>query len=203
MTLLQPGLMLITGGVRAGKTTFAERLAARHGADVLYVATAEARDGEMRARIDAHRAARPAAWRTLEAPLDPVAALRAAPAADAVLLDCLTLWTSNLLLYALDPERIDATAAAVAERGAAAAVDALLEWQRQTVTPLYIVTNEVGLGVSPPFPLGRLFQDVLGRVNQRVAGAASHVYLVVAGLALDLTALGAVRIDAAPERPLH
>lgn len=200
MTTPQPGLTLVLGGVRAGKSAFAERLAARHGPDVLYLATAEAGDDEMRARIAAHRAARPAGWRTLEAPLDPAAALRKAAPASAVLLDCLTIWTSNLLLRALDPEgeQIPTVDLARAEATAVAALAALLAWQRERGAALYIVSNEVGLGLAPPYPLGRAYADVLGRLNQRVAAAAERAYLVIAGLALDLRALGGFAIDAPP-----
>jgi adenosylcobinamide kinase/adenosylcobinamide-phosphate guanylyltransferase len=194
------GLTLILGGVRAGKTAFAERLAARHGDRVCYVATAEPRDDEMRARITAHRAERPAHWQTVEAPIDVVPALAAVERPDAVLLDCLTVWTSNLLLQFVDPETLDPISTRSAEARVAAAVEALIEWGRSRATPLYIVSNEVGLGVTPPYPLGRLFQDVLGRLNQRVARAAEEVYLVVAGLALPLKSLGATAIDAPPVR---
>jgi len=203
MSGTQPGLTLILGGVRAGKTRFAERLAARHGAAVCYLATAERRDAEISARIAAHRAARPASWHTFEAPLDPVAALAAAPRPDAVILDCLTLWTSNLLLSRLNAEAYTPAEAAAAERQATEAVEGLLAWQRQTVTPLYLVANEVGLGVMPPYPLGRLYQDVLGRLNQRVAAVAERTYLVVAGLALDLRAHGAFQIDVLDARGLE
>jgi adenosyl cobinamide kinase/adenosyl cobinamide phosphate guanylyltransferase len=195
MSGIQPGLTLITGGVRAGKSRFAERLAVRHGEGVLYVATAEALDDEMRARIAAHQAHRPATWRTLEAPLDPSGALRDAPPAAAVVLDCLTVWASNILLRVLDPDSINAAAATRAEDEAVAGVAALLGWQRSQGTPLYVVSNEVGLGVVPPTPLGRVYQDVLGRLNQRVAAAAERVYLVHAGLALELRAAGAVSVD--------
>ena len=198
MTPAQPGLTLVLGGARAGKSAFAERLVARHAGPIYYVATAEAHDDEMRARIAAHRAQRPAPWRTLEAPLDPVAALRASPPPSAVLLDCLTVWASNLMLVGLDPERVDTDAAARADERSTAAVAALLAWQREARAPLYIVSNEFGLGVTPAYPLGRAFRDTLGRLNQRVADAAEAVYLVVAGLALDLKALGARSIDSPP-----
>ena len=200
----QTGLTLVIGGARAGKTRFAERLAARHGPHVLYVATAEAGDDDMRARIAAHRGARPATWQTLEAPLDPAAALCAAPGpVDAVLLDCLTVWTSNLMLRALNGGTVTPANAAYAEQAIAAALDALLVWQHETRRPLYIVSNEVGLGVVPPTALGSAFRDTLGRLNQRVAAAAERVYLVVAGLALDLRALGAISIDAPPDLTLE
>ena len=204
MSDVQSGLSLILGGARSGKSAFAERLAARHMGPICYVATAEALDDEMRARVAAHRAARPAAWQTIEAPLDPTAALRRAGRPAAVLLDCLTVWTSNLLLAELDRDSadIEPAAAAGAEAGARSAVGALLGWQRDTATPLYIVSNEVGLGVTPPYPLGRVYRDTLGRLNQQVAMRAERLYLVVAGLALDLKALGATSIDAPPRLPL-
>jgi adenosylcobinamide kinase/adenosylcobinamide-phosphate guanylyltransferase len=197
----QAGLILILGGARAGKTTFAERLAARHAGTVCYVATAEPRDDEMRARIAAHRSARPSHWITVEAPLAVTAALSAIEQPQAVLLDCLTLWSTNLLLRELDPESVTPDRAQRAEAVAVEAVGTLLRWQSETSVPLYIVSNEVGLGVTPPYPLGRVFQDVLGRLNQRVAAAAAEVYLVVAGLALPLKALGA-GVDAPPLLPL-
>lgn len=197
MSTAQPGLTLILGGVRAGKTAFAERLAARHGPRVLYVATAEPYDAEMRDRIARHQAGRPATWQTLEAPLDPTDALATAQG-DAVLLDCLTVWTSNLLLRHIDPDAITPASAAHAEHTATEALDVLLAWQARTGTPLYIVSNEVGLGVTPPYPLGRVYQDVLGRLNQRVARVAGSVYLVIAGLALDLRAVGAIPTENPP-----
>lgn len=196
--MTQPGLTLILGGARAGKTTFAERLAARHAGAVCYVATAEARDDEMRARITAHRSARPSHWVTVEAPLEVAAALMAVERPDAVLLDCLTLWTSNLLLREVDPDAVTLERALRAEAVAVDAVGSLLRWQSETSVPLYIVSNEVGLGVTPPYALGRVYQDILGRLNQRVAAVASEVYFVLAGLALPLKALGAAGIDAPP-----
>jgi adenosylcobinamide kinase / adenosylcobinamide-phosphate guanylyltransferase len=198
----QTGLTLILGGARAGKTTFAERLAARHSGPICYVATAEARDDEMRARIAAHRSTRPSHWVTVEAPLEVTATLAAIERPPAVLLDCLTLWTSNLLLRELDPDAVTPDRAHRAEAVALDAVGSLLCWQAETNVPLYIVSNEVGLGVTPPYALGRVYQDVLGRLNQRVAVTAAEVYLVVAGLALPLKALGAAGIDAPPPLPL-
>jgi adenosylcobinamide kinase/adenosylcobinamide-phosphate guanylyltransferase len=202
MKVHRPGLVLILGGARAGKTRYAERLASRHGDRVCYVATAEAGDDEMRARIAAHRNARPAGWLTVEAPRDVAGALGRIARPDAVLLDCLTVWTSNLLLDRLDPDSLNERHVSAAEREASAAVQALLDWQGATRVPLYVVSNEVGLGVVPALPLGRVFQDVLGRLNQRVAAAADEVYFVVAGLALPLKRLGASSIDAPPPLPV-
>ena len=173
-------LVLILGGARSGKSTFAERQAAAHGGRVTYLATAQAYDDEMAARIAKHRAARPADWRTVECPLDPAAAIRAHAAdTDCFLLDCITLLVSNLLLS--DAE----SGAETVQR----ALDALLAACREAETASIFVSNEVGLGLVPEYPLGRLYRDVLGRANQQLAAAADAAYYLVAGLPLDLKAL--------------
>lgn len=176
-------LILILGGARSGKSSYAERLAAELGGpDVLYIATAQAFDDEMRARIAAHRAARPVGWRTLEAP-----SLAAAPLAEAVgdaavvLVDCITLLTSNAIL-ALGDE----PAPAAAEEAVDREVDALLTAYGAGTATWIVVSNEVGLGLVPPYPLGRIYRDVLGRANQRLAAAADQVLFMVAGLPLTV-----------------
>jgi adenosylcobinamide kinase/adenosylcobinamide-phosphate guanylyltransferase len=172
-------LTLILGGARSGKSTLAERLAAQY-ARVTYLATAQALDDEMAARIVKHRADRPAHWRTVECPLDPAAALREHAAdTDCFLLDCLTLLVSNLLL----------ADEAGAEAGIRRATDALLTAYRETGADLILVSNEVGLGLVPAYPLGRAYRDVLGKANQRLAAVADRVYLLVAGLPLDVKQL--------------
>jgi adenosylcobinamide kinase/adenosylcobinamide-phosphate guanylyltransferase len=185
---------LITGGARAGKTTFALALARHHPGPVVYVATAEARDAEMAARIRRHRAERPPHWVTVEAPHEPVVALADVSPPALVVLDCLTLWVSNLLLARLpaefSPPEGEAAAASVLT-----AVRELLAWQRRAGNELVIISNEVGLGIVPADPLSRLYRDVLGQANQMVAAAAARVYFVVAGLALELRAAGAHTID--------
>ena len=166
-------LTLVLGGVRAGKSAYAQRLAAQ-GEHVLFVATAEAGDAEMEARIRTHQASRPAEWDTLEEPLDIVTALE--PVLhhyDTVLLDCLTLWVSNLLL---DERRRDIPSE----------VQRLMELYRQGDASWVVVSNEVGLGVVPANELGRAFADELGRVNQIVAGEADAVYFMAAGLPLAM-----------------
>jgi adenosylcobinamide kinase/adenosylcobinamide-phosphate guanylyltransferase len=174
-------IILFTGGARSGKSSRAEQYAARLGRPVTYIATAEAGDDEMRARIEHHRARRPAAWGTIEAPLAPAAALRAIPAGAVVLLDCLSLLVTNLLLAnEADPEpAVTAEVAAIMDAAAG-----------QSLT-LVIVTNEVGLGLVPAYPLGRVYRDLLGRANQQVAAEAAEVYLVVAGLPVELKRLAA------------
>lgn len=185
-------LILLLGGARSGKSSAAQRLA-QAGRRVLFIATAQALDADMTRRIAAHRAQRPPEWDTLEEPFDPAKA--AAPLLnryDTVVLDCLTLWVSNLLLRqeesaAAEPEILDAAGRLLAliERSPAAWI---------------IVSNEVGLGVVPPSPLGRIYRDALGRVNQLVAARADRVYLLVAGLALELKALGAQPFPAGERR---
>ena len=176
------------GGARSGKSSFAEQLArdmsAGTGGRVLYAATAEALDEEMRRRIDHHRQQRPAHWDTLEEPLS--LSSRLGPALegyDLCLLDCLTIWISNMLLAR--EGSVDAE-----EKILAAAAELLGVYEQSSATWV-VVSNEVGLSVVPPSALGRLFRDVQGRVNQMFAARADRAYLLVAGLALDLKALGA------------
>ena len=210
-------LILVTGGARSGKSTYAERMAARLAAErassdftwrgVVYVATSEANDAEMTARVAAHRAARPADWRTVECPLAVADAVRGnaeTGAAAVFLLDCVTFWVSNLIFASGDLGGTDpgddfnydksllthAQEESAAQR-VAAGVGELLVALDETGATLVAVTNEVGLGVVPEYPLARLYRDQLGWTNQRLATAADQVLLLVAGLALDLTALAA------------
>jgi adenosylcobinamide kinase/adenosylcobinamide-phosphate guanylyltransferase len=168
------GLTFLVGGARSGKSSLAVRLAAESGRAVVFVATSEARDDEMEARIERHRGERPPEWSTVEAPLDLAGALAAAPQEACVVLDCLTFWTSNALEAGWSDEAVAEAAAQVA--GLAAA--------RTAAT--VVVSNEVGLGVVPDTPLGRRYRDVHGRVNAIFAGAAERACLVVAGRALEL-----------------
>lgn len=171
-------LILILGGARSGKSRIAEQMARDLGSDdVLYVATAEAGDDEMRARIAVHQEQRPAGWRTLEAPLNVAARLEALQLLGVILIDCITLLASNILLTLPDDcTQADVNAAILAE------IDALLALQKQSAATWIVVTNEVGMGLVPPYRLGRLFRDALGAANQRLALAADEVLLTVAGL---------------------
>ena len=167
-------LIFITGGARSGKSRFAlERAHIMGGADVTVIATAEALDDEMRDRIAHHRAERPEGWHTLEVPRNVESALESCRSA-VVLLDCLSLWVSNLMLD-------DLTEPAILER-----VDALLRVQQARGGVLIVVSNEVGSGIVPETPLGRLYRDVLGRANQAVARASDAAFLIVASLPLQL-----------------
>ncbi|MCJ2183969.1 bifunctional adenosylcobinamide kinase/adenosylcobinamide-phosphate guanylyltransferase [Novosphingobium sp. 1949] len=166
--------LLALGGARSGKSRYAQNRAEATGLVPVFIATAQGFDAEMRARIDRHRADRDAAWSTIEAPLALPEALATASAPDrVVLVDCLTLWTSNLLLAqedipAMTGQLVSALSAA---RG-----------------PVILVSNEVGWGIVPDNALARAFRDEAGRVNQRVAAAVDEVQLIVAGLPLALKA---------------
>jgi adenosylcobinamide kinase/adenosylcobinamide-phosphate guanylyltransferase len=174
------GLILVTGGARSGKSTFAQRIAESRSGDVLFLATAEPLDDEMAARIARHREERPARWRTVEEPRHLARALASQPAASTVLLDCVTLWVTNLLL-----------ADGASWEAAAAELDALLAWGRDSGAELIVVTNEVGLGIVPADPLSRTYRDWLGHFNQRLAAEARAVYLLVSGIPVELKRLAA------------
>jgi adenosylcobinamide kinase/adenosylcobinamide-phosphate guanylyltransferase len=178
-------LTFVLGGARAGKSALALRLAERATGGVLFVATAEPYDEDMVTRIARHRAERPAAWGTLEEPRALVPALAALDLDryPVVVIDCLTLWVSNLLLAHEDDPEVEVMIVARARE--------LLATHAAHDAAWIVVSNEVGLGVVPPSPLGRRYRDALGRVNQLFAAAADEAYLVVAGLALDLKAVGA------------
>lgn len=175
-------LTLILGGARSGKSAYAQQLAAQRGQKVLFVATAEAGDEEMAARIAAHRADRPAGWQTFELPRAVGQALQnISPAPDVVLLDCLTLLASNLLLSL--PEPIDEKQAS---HQIDAEIDSLLAAYRASHAKWIVISNEVGLGLVPPYPLGRIYRDTLGRANQRLAQAAGEVIFMVAGIPVQV-----------------
>jgi adenosylcobinamide kinase / adenosylcobinamide-phosphate guanylyltransferase len=178
-------LIFILGGARSGKSAYAQDLAEELGGTrVAYVATAQAGDEEMRARIETHRAERPAGWRTVEAPfLTGFDLAAAAGDARVVLLDCVTLLVSNAVLGAGDD-----TDGAAAEVAAGREVDALLNAYAAGDAAWIVISNEVGMGLVPPYPLGRVYRDALGRANQRIAVAADRVLLMVAGLPWELKA---------------
>jgi len=167
-------LTLVLGGARSGKSRYAESLISGLPSPWqppwTYVATAEAGDAEMAVRIETHRARRGPNWRTVETPRDLAAAIAAASAAP-VLVDCLTLWLSNLMLAQADIEAETATLERALAKAAA---------------PVVLVANEVGSGIVPDHPLGRRFRDLQGVLNQRIAARADRVVLVVAGLPLAL-----------------
>ncbi len=173
-------ITLILGGARSGKTTRALELAShaasqtasQSGAPLIYIATAEAGDDEMTARIARHQAERGPQWRTIESPLALAETLRAnATPGNIIVVDCLTLWLSNIVLAESDVE---------------AETQALCRSVEQTPAKLILVSNEVGLGIVPTSPLGRHFRDCQGRLNQAMAGIAGNVEFIAAGLSLRL-----------------
>lgn len=173
-------LTLILGGARSGKSTYAEKMAADGGQRVTYLATAQAFDEEMAARIAKHQSERPANWRTVECPFDVADAIRdVADDTDCYLLDCMTLYVSNIILA--DENTADDSVKKVVE-------DIITAYQASG-KDLIIVSNEVGLGLVPEYPLGRIYRDCLGRANQRLAAAADKVLFLIAGLAVDIKAL--------------
>ena len=167
-----PPVTLVLGGARSGKSRYAEWMVENAASGGTYCATAEAGDVEMAERIAAHRARRGPFWRTVEEPLAlaPVIATETTPERP-LLIDCLTLWLSNLLLAA---KPIDEEA------------DMLCSALRLAAGPVVLVANEVGMGLVPQTPLGRQFRDAAGRLNQQVAALADRVVFIAAGLPLLL-----------------
>ena len=166
-----PQLTLVLGGARSGKSRHAEALIEALPAPWAYIATAQAYDDEMRERIAEHRARRPAGWQTIDAPLDLAEAIAAQPAGRPILVDCLTLWLTNLLL---------------AERDIAIATGELVAACREASGPVVLVSNEVGLGIVPDNALARRFRDEAGRLHQRLAAQAGRVVFMVAGLPMQV-----------------
>jgi adenosylcobinamide kinase/adenosylcobinamide-phosphate guanylyltransferase len=170
--------ILITGGARSGKSRLAAELAAKAGVMVLFVATAEAGDDEMKRRIEAHRKARPKDWKTLEATThigDRIA--ENIGGAKTVIIDCITLLVSNIF-----GEQGGKAGAAALEKAVTAEINELLECIKKTKADFIIVTNEVGLGIIPGDRISRLYRDLLGKVNQTLAEHVNEVYFMVAGI---------------------
>jgi adenosylcobinamide kinase/adenosylcobinamide-phosphate guanylyltransferase len=187
-------LILVLGGVRSGKSAYAEQRARELGGDrVLYVATAETKDEEMRQRVAKHRQNRPGAWRTLEASRDVGMAIRAQAAdASVILVDCLTFLVANRLIEAsgpyenpFDDPTTDPFDRAI-EADIVREVEALASCAGDLSADMIVVSNEVGMGVVPPYELGRAYRDILGRANQEMARRADEVVLLVAGIPMQV-----------------
>jgi len=173
------GLTLVIGGARSGKSGYAAELAASlaHGSAVAYIATATADDDEMKARIARHRTERPANWETIEEPYDVASALRGMESGVHVaLIDCMTLLVTNHLMQSTQMTEEEF------EHRIYGVVDDLIGAARGLTVDVIVVSNEVGLSLVPEYPLGRLFRDVAGRANQRIAAAADQVVFMVAGI---------------------
>jgi len=165
------GVTFVLGGARSGKSRFAEGLVTSLPQPWVYIATAEAHDAEMAARIKEHQARREAGWQTIEAPHELPQAITEAPKGASVLIDCLTLWLSNIMHGPFEMDRIISQLEEALYARAAATV---------------LVSNEVGMGLVPETPLGRAFREAQGRLNQRIAVIASRVVFVVAGQPLTV-----------------
>lgn len=167
-------ITFLIGGARSGKSSLAVDIGRRHDGPVVFVATAQPFDDDMRSRIEAHRDDRPG-WPTVEAPLDLAAAVHGASPSALMIVDCLTVWVGNLFVHLpvaeLRASAYDATIAAISARPG----------------PSVVVSNEVGLGLHPDTAMGREYRDELGRLNQRMAGVAERSLLLVAGRAVPLT----------------
>lgn len=176
-------LILILGGARSGKSDFAEEQARDAGGDdVLYVATATIDDEEMRRRVEKHRERRPTAWRTLEAPRAVADAIRdGADGARVILVDCLSMMVAHPLM-APDADPFDEAL----EAQVMGEVEALVACGEARQGVMIVVSNEVGMGLVPGYPLGRAYRDVLGRANQALAGCADEVYFLMAGVPMRI-----------------
>jgi adenosylcobinamide kinase/adenosylcobinamide-phosphate guanylyltransferase len=181
-------LILVTGGVRSGKSLFAELLAEKSGKEVIYLATAQCKDEEMEKRIKQHQLRRPEHWITVEEPYHVSSKLAQVTVEQIVLLDCLTVYlTNHLLKLAPDPEQIKNWGEIEAEL--LATIDDLIEAANKCKGDVVIVSNEVGFGLVPPYILGRVFRDLAGLANQKLSSKATKVFLVVAGIPLELKTL--------------
>ena len=187
-------LTLILGGARSGKSTYAEERAKDAGGDsVLYVATSETKDEEMQQRVEKHRADRPSGWETVEASRNVAQAIRQErSAAKVILLDCMTFLVANYLMDAAAPEddpfddpRSDPFDAQI-EGDVVAEVEAIIAYMNESDAEILVVSNEVGLGVVPPYELGRAYRDILGRANQILARHADEVLLLMAGIPMQV-----------------
>lgn len=181
-------LILITGGARSGKSTFAEEMAKTSGENILYVATSKPIDDEMKQRIAKHRAQRPSEWETLEAykELDNQLA-DVADAKDAILLDCITIMVTNLMLdQCMDWDSLTREQVLDIEHDIQIQIEKLINVAKSTNTTFILVTNEIGMGVVPPYAIGRDFRDIAGRMNQILARAANEVYFCVSGIPMKV-----------------
>lgn len=177
-------LTFLLGGARSGKSSHAQRLAQESGKQVIFIATAQALDEEMSARIQKHREDRPAEWTTLEIPQNIPAYLKQHPApTDIYLLDCITLLANNVFMQFIEEERVNEEKA---KRALENEIEALLSYIQADEKEWIVISNEVGLGLIPPYQMGRVYRDLLGWVNQRIAREADEVLWMVAGIAVPI-----------------
>ena len=177
---------MIIGGARSGKSSFAQELAVKLGEPILFVATAEAKDEEMRRRIEAHKRSRPTLWNTLEAATSVGSQIgKNIGQARVVIIDCVTLLVNNVLCQHMNggDNKIDTE---VIEQGVTDEITQLIDCMNNSEASFIVVTNEAGTGLIPPNAMARLYRDLLGKVNQMLGQHADCVYLMVAGLPLQV-----------------
>lgn len=179
-TTFNPKLILITGGVRSGKSSFAEKLAGNLGQKIAFIATAQSLDKEMEDRIAQHRANRPVHWETYEEPYQVVQVIqKVGEKTEVILLDCLTLLVSNFMQNYQEDSSNDDLAEKIIEK-----IKEIISEAAHCSATVIIVSNEVGLGLVPTNSMGRFFRDMLGKANQIIASSSDQVYLLVAGIPL-------------------
>jgi len=184
---LNPGkLILVTGGARSGKSTFAEQYASESGKEVIYLATAEVKDEEMQARVEQHRLQRPQHFRVIEEPLHPECHLKEGHSENFFLLDCLTILLSNHLLKGMEKVETEENLSWQEKEAFCTSVmnyvDQLLREVQNCSSDVLVVTNEVGWGIVPEHFWGRIFRDLAGKANRSVATQADEVWLTVCGI---------------------
>lgn len=198
---------LITGGARSGKSTFAEQLAAHPGRPVIYIATAQVLDNEMAWRVKKHQEQRPNNWQLIEEPFDIPSALEGIRNEDAVvLLDCVTIWLSNLMLKSLgstSESLFPDTLTPEAEQDILVQVQKTATLAQEIAPQVIMVTNEVGQGIVPDNPMARSYRDLAGRSNQILAHQADKVFWVVAGYPLEVKQSGQELLDSLKPHQEH
>ena len=183
-------IILILGGARSGKSLFAQQLATELSERVLFIATGVPVDDEMRRRIAHHRRERPGHWRTVEAPRGIAQAIKEHRCdADVVIIDCLSLLVANHISPTLDSVELERVNYDAIEKEISAELEGLITLVEDIPLRLIIVSNEVGMGLVPVYPVGRAYRDLLGRANQFIARHADSVYLLVAGIPLELKSM--------------
>lgn len=179
-------IAFITGGARSGKSAFAERLARQYGDDVAYIATSIATDAEMEERIRLHRLRRPSGWTTYES-YKGIGDIINGTDKSVVLLDCITIMVTNLMLeHDIDWDNCTVEQTDAIEHDVRAEIKIMLDAAKDGKADLIVVSNEVGMGLVPDYPLGRIFRDIAGRMNQFIAAQADEVYFIVSGIPLKL-----------------
>lgn len=172
-------IIFILGGARSGKSSFAQKLAEQHGKNVLFVATAQALDSEMKKRIEIHKKSRPQHWVTVEQPTKIDKVIYQYPQIDTVIIDCITLLVSNVILNTRGTKTNDVKAVQKE-------ISSLIKTMQTSSLLFILVSNEVGLGIVPESKLARTYRDILGKVNQQITSIADEVYFLISGIPLKI-----------------